>query len=79
MIVNYNHVENKIKKRFLDICEHSLGAVVLKETVYSIDISFCAEFVAMKQGIDALRCFRHKLMIMGIPIPVPLYIYGHNM
>ena len=40
---------------------------------------FDPEFVAMKQGIDALRGFRHKLRMMGIPISSPLYIYGDNM
>ena len=29
----------------------------------------------MKEGIDALRGFRYKLRMMGIPISSPLYIY----
>ena len=40
---------------------------------------FCTEFVAMKQGIDALRGLRYKLRMMGIPIAGALYIYGDNM
>ena len=40
---------------------------------------FGAEFVAMKQGIDALRGLRYKLTMMGIPISGPSYIYGDNM
>ena len=40
---------------------------------------FSTEFVAMKQGIDALRGLRYKLRIIGIPIFGPSYIYGDNM
>ena len=32
---------------------------------------FGAEFVAMKQGIDALRGLRYKLRLMGILISSP--------
>ena len=34
-----------------------------------------AEFVTMKQGIDALRGLRYKLRMVGIPISGPLHIY----
>ena len=40
---------------------------------------FGTEFVAMKQGIDALQGLRYKLRMMGIPISGPSYIYGDNM
>ena len=40
---------------------------------------FGAEFIAMKQGIDALRGLRYKLRMMGVPISGPSYIYGDNM
>ena len=40
---------------------------------------FGAEFVTMKQGIDALRGLRYKLRMMGIPISGPICIYGDNM
>ena len=40
---------------------------------------FGAEFVTIKQGIDALRGLRHKLTMMGIPISGSSYIYGDNM
>ena len=33
----------------------------------------------MKQGIDALRGLRCKLLMMGIPLSGPSYIYGGNM
>ena len=69
----------QIKKWFHDILEHHICTVVLEETVYSRDISFGAEFVTIKQGIDALRGLRYKLGMMGFPISSPLYIYGDNM
>ena len=39
---------------------------------------FGAEFVAMKQGIEALRGLRYKLRMMGIGITGPSYVYGDN-
>ena len=39
---------------------------------------FGTEFVAMKQGIDALRGLRYKLRMIS-PLSSPLYIYGENM
>jgi hypothetical protein len=40
---------------------------------------FGSEFVAMKQGMEALRGLRYKLRMMGVPIAGPSYIYGDNM
>ena len=40
---------------------------------------FDAEFVAMKEGIDALRRIRYEPWMMGIPIFSLSYIYGDNM
>jgi hypothetical protein len=40
---------------------------------------FGAEFVAMKQGIEAVRGIRYKLRMMGVPISGPTYVYGDNM
>lgn len=40
---------------------------------------FGAEFVAMKQGMEALRALRYKLRMMGIPLSGPSFIYGDNM
>ena len=60
---------SQIKKRLLDIKKQS----TLKSSVFG------TEFVATKQGIDALRCLRYNLRIMGIPMSSPSYIYGDNM
>ena len=40
---------------------------------------FGAYFVAMKQGVEALRGIRYTLQIMGVEVDVPTYIYGYNM
>ena len=40
---------------------------------------FGAEFVAMKQGVEALRGIRYKLRTMGVSIDGPSYVYGDNM
>ena len=40
---------------------------------------FGAEFVAMKQGMEALRGLCYKLRMIGVTIPGPSYIYGDNM
>ena len=37
---------------------------------------FGAEFVSMKQGVEALRGIRYKLQIMGVKVHGPTYIYG---
>ena len=39
---------------------------------------FRAEFVAMKNGVETLRCLWYKLRMMGVTIEVPGYIYGDN-
>ena len=38
-----------------------------------------AEFVATKQGVEALRGIRYKLRMMGVEVDRPNYIYGDNM
>ena len=40
---------------------------------------FGAEFVAMKNGMEALRGLRYKLRMMGVELTGPSYIYGDNM
>ena len=64
---------------FLNICEHCTSAMFLKKQSIVETSVFGAKFVTMKQGIDALRGLIYKLMMMGIPIVGPSYIYGDNM
>ena len=40
---------------------------------------FGAEFVAMKTGVEALRGIRYKMLMMGVPLTGPTYVYGNNM
>ena len=40
---------------------------------------FGAEFIAMKQGMEASRRLRYKLHMMGVPIVRPTCTYGDNM
>ena len=38
-----------------------------------------AEFVAMKEGVEALRGIRFKLWMMGVKFDGPTYVYGDSM
>ena len=69
MFVDSDHAQDKVS------CRSRSGVLIYVKTA----LVFGAEFVAMKQGIDALLGLRYKLMMMGIPISGPLYIYGDNM
>jgi hypothetical protein len=40
---------------------------------------FGAEFVAMKNGIETCRGIRYKLIMMGVALSGPTYVYGDNM
>ncbi len=40
---------------------------------------FGAEFVTMKQGMEALWGLRYKLQMMGVSVSGPSYIFGDNM
>jgi hypothetical protein len=40
---------------------------------------FGAEFVAMKNGMEALRGLRYKVRMMGVHLDGPCYINGDNM
>jgi hypothetical protein len=40
---------------------------------------FGADCFAMKNGIETTRGLRYKLMMMGVAIDGPTYVYGNNM
>ena len=61
----------QVKKWLCDKHEHNSSSVVLSEAVSVKTSVFDYEFVAMKQGIDALKCLRYKLRMMGLPYQVP--------
>jgi hypothetical protein len=41
--------------------------------------TFGTEFIAMKQGMEALQGMHYKLWMMGVGVSGPSYIYGVNM
>jgi hypothetical protein len=40
---------------------------------------FGAEFVAMKNGIETCHGLRYKLIMMGVALSGPTFVYGDNM
>ena len=48
-------------------------------SAYLKGVSFGAEFVALKNGMESLRGLHYKLRMMGIPISGPTYAFGDNM
>jgi hypothetical protein len=40
---------------------------------------FGAEFVAIDNGIEACNGLRYKLIMMGLTLSGPTYVYGDNM
>ena len=50
--------------------------MVLKKQSTVETSEFGAEFVGMKQGIDAWQGFRYKLRMVGISISSPSYTCG---
>ena len=83
MFVDSDHVGNKVSHRFRSgflIYVNTALVQWFSKKQCTVETSvFGAEFVAMKQGIDALQGLRYKLRVMGIPRFSPSYIYGDNM
>jgi len=83
MMVDADFAGDKVRRRsrtgfFIFI--NSAPTMWLSKRQATVETSvFGAEFVAMKQGIEALRGLRYKLRMMGIPISGPSFIYGDNM
>ena len=78
MFVGSDHAGDKIPCRsrsgFLIYVNRALMHCFSKNQS-TVEISvFGAKFVAMKQGIDALRSLRYKLRMMGITISGPSFI-----
>ena len=83
MFVESNYTGGKVSQRlrsgFLVYVNTALVQWFLKKQS-TVEMSvFGTEFVAMKQGIDALRGLRYKLRMMDIPLSGPSHIYGDNM
>ena len=83
MFVDLDHAGDKVDHRsrtgfviFMNMAMinwHSKKQATVKGAVSG------AEFVAMKQGVEALRGLRYKLRMMGVPIDGLTLIYGDNM
>ena len=52
---------------------HTKKQVTVKGAVFG------AEYVTIKQGVEALRSIRYKFIMMGVEVSGPTYIYGDNM
>jgi hypothetical protein len=83
MFVDSNHAGDHLTRRlqtgFLfylnmaPIAWHSKKQATVETSIFG------AEFVAMKQGMEALRGLCDKLRMMGVSVSGPSYIYGDNM
>ena len=82
MFVNSDHAADKLSHRsrsaFLIHVTTTLVQWFSTKQSTVESLVFGAEFVVMKQGIDALRGLRYNLRIIGIPISSPSHIYGDN-
>ena len=83
MSVDSDHEENRVSHKswsgFLVYVNTALVQLFSKKQS-SVETSvFDAEFVNMKEVIDALRGLRHKLRMVGILISSLSYIYEVNM
>jgi hypothetical protein len=82
MMVDSDHAREKRARRscngFFIFC--NLAPIIwLSKQQATIETSvFGADFVAMKHGIKMLRGLRYKILMMGIPLSGPTYIYGDN-
>ncbi len=83
MFVDSDHAGDKRLRRsrsgFLIYLNMSLVTWFSKKQSTIETSVFGAEFVAMKQGMEALRGIRYKLRMMGVELSGPSYIYGDNM
>ena len=83
MFVDSDHAGDKVSHRsrsgFLIYVNIALVQWFSKKQSAVVTSVFGAEFVIMKQDIDALGGLRYKLRMMGILISDPSYIYGDDM
>ena len=83
MFVDLDHANDKIRRRSrTGFCIFINMACLMWHTKRQATFEsalFGAEFVAMKQGMEASRGLRYKLRMMGILIIGSMYMYGDNM
>ena len=83
LFVDSDHAGDRITRRsrtgFLIYLNQALIAWYSKRQPTVESSVFGAEFVALKNGMEALRGLRYKLRMMGVPISGPTYAFGDNM
>ena len=83
MFVDSDHANDKIQRRSrTGFCIFINMACVMWHTKCQATVEsavFGAEFIVMKQAMEASRGLRYKLCMMGIPIIGQTYTYGDNM
>lgn len=83
MFVDSDHANDKLTRRsrtgfFIYLNMALIVWFSKKQSTVETSV-FGAEFVAMKQGMEALHGLRYKLRMMGVELSGPSYIYGDNM
>ena len=83
MFVDSDHAGNKTNRRsrtgYIIFLNMAMINWLSKRQATVEGAVFGSEFVALKQGVEALRGIRYKLRMMGVPVEGPTYIYGDNM
>ena len=78
MFMDSDHAEDKLSCRSKSYFLTALVQWFSKKQSTVETSVFGSEFVATKQGINALMGLRYKLRVMGILIIGPLYFYWDN-
>ena len=83
MFVDSDHATDETTRRsrtgyFIYVNSALVNRLSKKQATIETSV-FGAEFVAMKQGVEAVRGLRYKLRMMGVRISVPTYVYGDHM
>ena len=83
LYVDSDHAGDRATRRsrtgFLVYLNSALTAWYSKRQPTVESSVFGAEFVALKNGMEAVRGLRYKLRMMGVEISGPTYTYGDNM
>ena len=83
MWVDSDHAGDKVTRRsrtgyFIFLNTALINWLSKKQSTIEGSV-FGAEFIAMKNGVEALRGIRYKLRMMSVALTGPNYVYGNNM
>jgi hypothetical protein len=83
LFVDYGHAGEQFTRRSRNgfvIYLNMAPIVWFSKRQQSVESSvFGAEFVSMKNDIEACRGLRYKLRMMGVTLSGPTFVYGENM